>query len=533
MALFLYTASFCLDSALALPKAGIAGSQAQLRSDQQDAFQKGLIALKENRIDTALEELTRAEKEQPENAKVHSFLGIALTRLSRNEEAEAEYKKAIHLDPSLEDAYRNLGFLEWQLRQPAQAMVDLEHAATLSPNDSYAHYYLGRVELESQLYEKGLRELAASGVAWPDDPEFLITVASGYLALGRKQDSTQTLDRLLSLKLTDVESVRATSLLLDLHQNEQAIHLLSSRVSTSSPGVPSWLQFDLARAYLLAGNGQQSVQYARACTESASSTDPDSAGSAWSLLGIALARHGASDRAITALRQAASTEPQKEEHWLNLTHELMTLGQFQEAIEAAQEGLSAEPRSYALHLRLGAANLAANHYPEAETIFRELAAAGDPLPTSYVGLAQVLLRMGRSEEAVSELEDARQKLGPNFLISYFLGLSWDRTPTPSRAVDAFQEAIRLNPESAEAHFGLGKTQLAIGNAKEAVVQLEETLRINPANVQAQHLLIQAKHRAGQAHPSPIQSETQPLPEQNLLGDFILPPWQLPPRSAGP
>ncbi len=291
--------------------------------------------------------------------------------------------------------------------------------------------------------------------------------------------------------------------------------------------IPSWLQFDLARAYLLAGNGQQAVRYAHAGTESFDSTDPDSASSGFSLLGIAQAREGAFDLAITALRRAAATAPQNEEHWLNLTHELMALGRYQEAIEATQEGLSAEPRSYALHLRLGAAHLAANHYPEAEKIFRELVAAGDPLPTSYVGLAQVLLRMGRSDDAIAELEAARQKLGPNFLISYFLGLSWDRTPTPSKAVDAFQEAIRLNPESAEAHFGLGKTELAIGNPKEAVVQFEETLRINPGNMQAQHLLIQAKHRAGEAHPSTVESETQPLPEQNLLGDFVLPPWQLP------
>src|SRR5207253_3237860 len=85
-------------------------------------------------------------------------------------------------------------------------------------------------------------------------------------------------------------------------------------------------------------------------------------------------------------------------------------------------------------------------------------AAGDPLPTSYVGLAQVLLRTGRAEEAVSELAAAGKKLGPNFLISYFQGLALDRAARPAEAISAFQDAIRLNPGSSEAHLGLGKTE---------------------------------------------------------------------------
>ena len=79
------------------------------------------------------------------------------------------------------------------------------------------------------------------------------------------------------------------------------------------------------------------------------------------------------------------------------------------------------PNSYALHLRLGAANMAAGHYAEAETAFRDLVTAGDPLPTSYIGLAQVLLRTGRAEESVAELTAARQKLGANFQSAIF----WD------------------------------------------------------------------------------------------------------------
>src|SRR5947208_3325938 len=147
---------------------------------------------------------------------------------------------------------------------------------------------------------------------------------------------------------------------------------------------------------------------------------------AWSLVGLAYARLGHGTLAVEALRQAATLDPHREEGWLNLTRELMELGRYAEAISAAEKGIAANPNSYVLQLRLGAASLAAGQYHDAERVFRSLADAGDPLPTSYIGLAQVLLREGRAEDAVSELSAARERIGSNFLINYFLGLSLDR-----------------------------------------------------------------------------------------------------------
>ena len=92
-------------------------------------------------------------------------------------------------------------------------------------------------------------------------------------------------------------------------------------------------------------------------------------------------------------------EAGNEENWLNLTRELMEANRYAEAI-ATHEAIAANPKSYALQLRLGASQLAAGKYAESEASFRALVDAGDPFPTSYVGLAQALLREGRAEDAV-------------------------------------------------------------------------------------------------------------------------------------
>jgi len=504
-------------------------------SGQADAFQKGLEALKENRLDDAFEELTIAERERPNDARVRNFRGIVLARLGKSAEAAAEYLESIHLDPLLEDAYRNLGFLKWTEHQLEPARAALERAVELSPGDSFAHYYLGRVQLEAQRYLQAIQELEISRVPLPADARFSIQIATGYLALGRGEDARKSLDHLVTLPLNDAQTIQVASLLLAVHENDSAISLIQKLSKRQSPAQARWAQFDLALAYLLAGNYEKAVEQAHAYTRSPPQGVSESSESAqaWSLIGIACAHLSQGERSVNALGQAALLAPGEEEHWLNLTRELMELNRYSEAISAVQNGLAANPKSYALRLRLGAAYLAADRYAEAESVFRDLVAAGDPLPTGYIGLAQVLLRTGRAEEAASELANAGQKLGPNFLISYFRGLAFDRAGKPLEAMTAFQEAVRLNSNSGEAHLHLGKTEFAIGRVNEAIAELQEALRLNPGSTQAKRLLSQAYRRAGDtknaAKFAEASSEAPAATEGDLLGDFFVPQWQVPPE----
>src|SRR6266849_432686 len=515
----------------------LGGSAYQL-SGQADAFQRGLTALKDNRNEDALEEFTTADREHPDDPRVRNFRGIVLARLGQNDKAAAEYHESIRLDPRLEDAYRNLGFLNWTEHQLEPAREALEHAVELSPSDSFAHYYLGRVLLEAQRYLQAIQELEISRVSLPADAGFSIQVTAGYIALGRREDARKSLNHLATLPLNDAQSIQVASLLLAVHQNDAAIGLIQQLSKRPTLAEAAWLQFDQALVYLLAGSYEKAVEQAHAYTESlpqGASESPESA-QAWSLIGIACAHLSQGERSVNALRRAATLAPGEEEHWLNLTRELMELNRFSEAISAVQNGLAANPKSYALHLRLGAAHLSAGHYAEAESVFRDLVTAGDPLPTGYIGLAQVLLRTGRAVEAASELANAGQKLGPNFLISYFRGLALDRAAKPLEAMMAFQEAVRLNSNNAEVHLSLGKTELALGRVSDAIAELQEALRLSPGNAQAKRLLSQAYRRAGDtksaAKFADASADAPLVPEGDLLGDFFIPKWQDPPESAG-
>jgi len=517
-------------------------SQPQKSEAQQgvdgDAFQRGLQALKENRLEDALAEFTVAEREHPGNARIRNFRGILLLQTGKNAEAAAEYQEAIRLDPQLEDAYRNLGFLRWTERQLAPAREALRHAVELSPDDSFAHYYLGRVELDAQQYAQAFHELELSRQPLPPEPNFLLQAATGYVSLGREQDARAALEQLQKLRLSDAQSVGTASLLLSIHENSAALKILRGLNQNRGSVDLSWAQFDLALALVLSGSYAEAADKALSYANTVHSAGVASveSGQAWSLVGIAKAHLNRGEESVEALRKAAMFAHGEEEHWLNLTRELMELSRFPEAVTETQTGLAANPKSYALRLRLGAAYLAAGRYAESESVFRDLVTAGDPLPLGYVGLAQVLLRTGRAQEAATELADAEKKLGPAFLLSYFRGLALARAAKPEEALAAFQQAVQLDPKNAEAHANLGKTQLTLGHPNEAIPELREAIRLDPGNTQAKRLLSQAYRRAGDAQNAAkyadASAETTAEPANGLIGDFFLPEFRFPPVDTG-
>jgi Flp pilus assembly protein TadD len=506
-------------------------------SARTEAFQRGLSALKDNRLEDALAELTAAESDHPHDPLIHNFRGIVLVRLGKNAEAAAEYHEAIRLNPHFEDAYRNLGFLKWNERQLEAARAALERAVELSPEDSFAHYYLGRVQLDEQHYLPAIRELEIAHVPSPVDADFSIQLAAAYIALERTEEARKSLKHLATTGLSGAQSIHVAALFLALHENDAAIVVIQQLNQRLSSSEDSWQQFDLALVYLLAGKYETAIEQADRYNKSATDEDSKShrSAEAWTIVGIASAHLNQSEQAVSALHQAAILAPGDEEYWLNLTRELMELSRYSDAIFSLQDGLAANPKSYALHLRLGAAQLAAGHYPEAESAFRDLVAAGDPLPTGYIGLAQVLLRTGRAEEADSELAAAEKKLGPSFLLSYFRGLALDRAGKPREALVAFEEAVKLNPSNPEAHLSLGKVELASGRVKDAIAELQEALRLSPDNDQAKRLLSKAYSRAGDskraASFAEATSNTPANLEDNLLGDFFVPHWQMPPEAS--
>jgi tetratricopeptide (TPR) repeat protein len=490
-------------------------------------YQQGLRALQQNRPAEALAALTAAEQENPNDAAIRNFRGIALTQLGRSDDAAAEYREAIRLNPQLADAYRNLGHLEWTEGHPDPARAALKKALDLSPDDPYAHYYLGRLELDLKNYANAMEHLDQGKKVWPQDAEFDLQAAGGYASLRRLDDGRSLLARVQRFELTNMQSVRLGALRFTCQEPETGVAVFQ-HLAAQHPNA-DWAQFDLALAYLQARHPAQAMSIASTISE------PKRSEADWTVMAIAEAEMNRHEDAIQSFRHAAEISPREESVWLNLTRELMEQLRYVDAVAAAQQAVNDVPRSYALRLRLGAAYMKSARYQDAEEVFRDLIAKGDPEPTSAIGLAQVLMSEGRAQEAADVLGEAQQRLGSSFLLAYFHGIMLGRTAHPEDALPQFREAVRLNPQSAEAHQWLGKAELRAGQVDPAIVDLSEALKLDPHNQTARRLLAQAyaiRKQPDQAakYLQEIKPGEVPRAAGEESADFIFPAWQSPPAA---
>ncbi|HEY0784312.1 MAG TPA: tetratricopeptide repeat protein [Acidobacteriaceae bacterium] len=94
----------------------------------------------------------------------------------------------------------------------------------------------------------------------------------------------------------------------------------------------------------------------------------------------------------------------------------------------------------------------------------------------------------RYPEAAAHLEPLAVKLPQNFEIHELLGLTYGVQSRTAEAVEQFQAAVRLKPDSAAARTNLATALLHQGKSVEAEQQCHKALELDPADYEAKHNL---------------------------------------------
>ena len=103
--------------------------------DWRDRYAAGLAHAVEGRLEPAVEALSRALVEQPDNAEGHNNLGLVLQRLGRPEEALASFRRALRIRPAYAMALTNLGAALAGLGRHDEAIGCYAAALDLEPAD--------------------------------------------------------------------------------------------------------------------------------------------------------------------------------------------------------------------------------------------------------------------------------------------------------------------------------------------------------------------------------------------------------------
>ncbi|MBO6758936.1 MAG: tetratricopeptide repeat protein [Roseibium sp.] len=127
---------------------------------------------------------------EPDNWLLFYFRGICRERLDKWESAEADFRKALELNPDQPLVLNYLGYsLVDQGLKLDEALLMIEKAVELRPNDGYivdslgwAYYRLGR-------YEEAVKELERAVELRPSDPVINDHLGDAYWKVGRRLEA--------------------------------------------------------------------------------------------------------------------------------------------------------------------------------------------------------------------------------------------------------------------------------------------------------------------------------------------------------
>jgi tetratricopeptide (TPR) repeat protein len=160
-----------------------------------------------------------------------------------------------------------------------------------------------------------------------------------------------------------------------------------------------------------------------------------------------------------------------------------------------QRMITAVPGNYMAHYNMG--NLYSRQDKLAEAVKQyESALKAEPnYAEAHNNLGSVLLRQGRFDEAVAHYSSA-VRLKPEYLYYFNLANAQVDAGKATAAVSNYQQALRLNTSSSQAHHNLGMALQAEGKGEAAMAEFRAALQLQPDYESAEHNLANRLADAG-------------------------------------
>ena len=149
------------------------------------------------------------------------------------------------------------------------------------------------------------------------------------------------------------------------------------------------------------------------------------------------------------------------------------------AIEALGKAVAADPKDYAAHFNLALAYSLAGRDAEAIGEYRKTLELKPGLYQADLNLGILLLRGKQPDAAVSVLEEARAAKPNEFRPAFYLAEALAASNS-DQAVEAYQDALKIDPKSAAAELGLARVLVRRKEIAGAAPHFERAAEIDPA-----------------------------------------------------
>jgi tetratricopeptide (TPR) repeat protein len=425
--------------------------------------------------DDAVAEFKKAIAADDKLPGVHYSLAAAYLSTSGNSklaEAEAELKKEIALSPKYAAAYAALGHLLAQQHDPAsqlEAETDLKRATELDPTSPDGFLYLGQFYSDAHKLPEAEAALRQSIALTTDVSRNAYQVQKAHYLLGR-----------ILMQTGDVEAGKkeiaiSQSLLqqnLQRDQNQLSDYLQTKRAAqaatTLAPEMPMTVEDHTVDPEAAHQVDQLEKQLGPAIADS------------YNNLGAIAGSQGNYVSALQSFERAAEWNPALPGLDINWGRAAFSAGAFAQAVVPLSHYLQAHPDDKDVRAELGLSQFSIKDYAAARQTLEPLNDPTSEAPRLQFAYAASLIETGDISTGVARLL-ALEKTNPNVgEVHRALGEAYAKEKSPAAAAE-LETAIRLDPSDAEAHIALARLQLVQGNKTAAITHLEAALKLEPGN----------------------------------------------------
>jgi TolB-like protein/class 3 adenylate cyclase/Tfp pilus assembly protein PilF len=394
---------------------------------QDEIVQKIVTTLK---LQLTLEELGYSARKHTDNLEAYDAFLRGHEYYWRytpetNAQARQLFEQAVALDPQYAEAYAWLGvtywtewFQHWSADpQTLERMLALtQQALALDDSLPFAHSLLSGVYAQKQQYDQAFAEGERAIALNPNNGDSYAFQAQVLWSTGRPAEAIRMM--------------------------EQAMRL--------NPRYPPFYLFELGTAYFWTG------RYAEA---------------------VATLQEALSRRPTHVPTHLTLTDSYIQQWISQQNPDAQTLAQ---AVAAAQRALALNDSQPASHIVLGTIYLWQKQHEQALAEMERAVALDPNMATGYALLAEMLSRVGRSEEAVTMAAQAlrRKPLVADEHLSS-VGAAYYLAERPEEAIAPLKQYLTHYPNILGPHLTLTAVYSELGREAEARAEAAEVLRINP------------------------------------------------------
>ena len=445
----------------------------------QDHASRGISLAREGKLTDAERELREAVRVAAGVASYRAQLGSILGLQGKWREALDSFQKAIDLAPENLDFRRETAAVQWQLGLMSSAEKNLQYVLARHPDDSGAILLLGLVKERNGDYTSAAKLLDSQFELVISQPDRTVALFNSVLRSGQRDKITKIVDA-LKVRANDklwasaiVRCAQIATMTGDLHTSQT----LFAWISDDNPERPA-AGVQLANLLYSRGEVSQAKEFLlQLAQQGVMSADLQA------LLGNCFESERQPSLAMQAYQRAIELNRSRVDYYEAPISLLLDLGKINDALAMVNRALAIAPTDARPWLWKGQVELRMHTYKDAIESYTHAGKLDSSRADAILGVAAVYFVSGQNDAAIAHYKAGIAQF-PNDARLYvacaaMLLASPDSPKLRAEAKNLLQKAVKLAPQSAEAHYQLGQLALQQNRLKDAEAEFSLSLQSDP------------------------------------------------------